>query len=257
MDTPAPEQPGQAEQPGHTEQPQEASRPAAARRRRTLSPWWHLLIALVVLALVQSFLVKVYQVPSGSMEQTLQVGDRGLVNRLAYLGGGPARGDVVAFVADEAWKGSGADDPLTVITAIKWVGGLFGLGPGTDHTLVKRVIGVPGDVVSCCDADGRVLVNGEPLDEPYVYGNQLFEPGALDCATTPASGRCFGEVVVPEDAYLVMGDHRGSSADSVVACRGSTAALAGADCARFVPRGQLVGRAFFVVLPPGRFGPVE
>ncbi len=226
------------------------------RRRRGISPWWHLLIALVVLALVQSFLVKVYQVPSGSMEQTLQVGDRGLVNRLAYLGGGPARGDVVVFVADEAWAGDAAAEPFTPITAIKWVGGLFGVGPGTEHSLVKRVIGLPGDVVSCCDVEGRVLVNGEPLDESYVFENQPFESGVLDCATTPASSRCFGDVAVPDDAYFVLGDHRADSADSVIACRGSTAALAGADCARFVQRAQLVGRAFFVVLPLGRMGPI-
>jgi len=234
-----------------------AAPPQGDRRRRGISPWWHLLIALVVLALVQSFLVKVYQVPSGSMEQTLQVGDRVLVDRLAYAGGGPARGDVVVFVADEAWAGDAADEAFTPMTVVKWVGGLFGVGPGTDHSLVKRVIGVPGDVVSCCDVEGRVLVNGEPLDEPYVFDDQPFEAGASDCASTPVSSRCFGEVAVPDGAYFVLGDHRAASADSVVACRGSTAALAGADCARFVQRAQLVGRAFFVVLPLGRIGPVE
>ena len=210
---------------------------------------------LVVLALVQSFLVKVYQVPSGSMEQTLQVGDRILVNRLAYLGSGPARGDVVVFVGDTAWGAGAHSQPFSVVTAVKWVGGLFGIGPGTDYTLVKRVIGKPGDTVSCCDAQGRVLVNGKPLTEPYVYQNFAFQAGTLDCSTKPVSTRCFGTIIVPRDNYLVLGDHRSDSDDSVAACRGSTDAAP--SCARFVPRQQLVGRAFFVALPFGRFGPVR
>ena len=232
---------------------QERTRP---RRRRGLSPWWHLVIAIVVIALVQSFLVKLYQVPSGSMEQTLEVGDRILVNRLAYLGGGPARGDIVVFVADDSWDEGRADEPFSITTAIKWVGGLFGVGPGTDRSLVKRVIGLPGDTVSCCDLEGRVQVNGESLSESYVFENPDFELGGFDCSTTPASSRCFDEIVVPDDSYLVLGDHRGASADSVIACRGSTDAAAGDECARFVTREAPVGRAFFVVLPPGRFGPV-
>lgn len=241
-----------------------ASEPAAAaaaevpqhkrRRRRGLSPWWHLAIALVLLALVQSFLVKVYQVPSGSMEQTLEVGDRILVNRLAYLGGGPARGDVVVFSGDD-WN-EGPAEPFTVTTPIKWIGGLFGIGPGTGRFLVKRVIGLPGDSVSCCDLEGRVQVNGVPLAESYTFENPAFELGGLDCTTTPASSRCFPEIVVPDDAYLVLGDHRGASADSVVACRGPTHAADAGECARFVARDALVGRAFLVLLPPGRFGPI-
>ncbi|WP_308467507.1 signal peptidase I [Rathayibacter soli] len=223
-------------------------------RRRGISPWWHLLTALVVLALVQSFLVKLYQVPSGSMEQTLQVGDRILVNRLAYLGSEPARGDVVVFAGDQAWGLAAHSQPFSIVTAVKWVGGLFGIGPGTDYTLVKRVIGQPGDTVACCDAQGRVQVNGKPLAEPYVYQNSAFQPGVLDCSTKPASTRCFGSILVPQGEYLVLGDHRSDSDDSVAACRGSTDAPPG--CARFVPGKQVVGRAFFVALPPGRFGSV-
>ena len=75
----------------------------------------------------------------------------------------------------------------------------------------------------------------------------------LDCGTVPASARCFAETTVPDDAYLVLGDHRSASGDSVVACRGSTDANG---CARFVNRDDLVGSAFFVMLPFGRFGPI-
>ncbi|KRE25890.1 signal peptidase I [Agromyces sp. Soil535] len=227
----------------------------ASTRRRGLSPWWHLLTALVVLALVQALLVKVYQVPSGSMEETLAVGDRILVTRVAYAGGGPARGDIVVFSASGAWDEGRPAEPISVATALKWIGGLFGIGPGVDRVLVKRVIGLPGEQVECCDAEGRVLVDGGPLTEPYVFEDLPFEAGSLDCASTPVSMRCFGPVDVPSGAYLVLGDHRSASADSVVGCRG--AGPPSADCLRVVARGDVIGRADFVAWPPGRMGPVE
>lgn len=229
------------------------AKPAAPRRG--LSPWWHLLTAIVVLALVQGFVAKLYQVPSGSMEQTLQVGDRIVVNRLAYLGGPPERGDVIVFTATEAWDGPVPPVEFGVGTAIRWIGGLVGIGPGTDHTLVKRVIGLPGDIVSCCDAMGRVLVNGEPIEEPYVFGDLPFEVGELDCTAAMVSPRCFADIEVPSGSLLVLGDHRSASGDSVVACRGSTDASE--ECARFVAIDHVVGAAALIVWPFSRFGGVE
>lgn len=229
-----------------------APAPASRRprwRRFLSSPWAHLLAAVLVLALVQALFVKLYQVPSGSMEQTLGVGDRVLVNRLAYTGGGPQVGDVVVFDRPDSWAAP-AEQPWWR-TAIGWVGDLVGFGPSNQHALVKRVLGTPGDVVSCCDAGGRLTVNGRALDEPYVFEDQPFEAGVLDCESQPRSLRCFDEIVLGDDEYLVLGDHRSNSADSVIGCRQPGAPPG---CARTVGRDAFVGEVVFVLLPFTKWG---
>ncbi|WP_092558582.1 signal peptidase I [Herbiconiux ginsengi] len=224
-------------------------------RKITGNPFVHLLAAFIVLALVQTFLVRLYFVPSGSMENTLEPGDRILVNRLAFAGASPQTADVVVFNASDAWQGEGAapsSNPL--VYAVKWVGGLVGIGPSNDHTLVKRVIAGPGQTVSCCDAEGRVLVDGKPLEEPYVFNDFPFVPGSLDCDSESPSTRCFGEYTVPENEYFVLGDNRAGSNDSIQPCRGQPATTDA--CVKLVRRGDIVGRAFQVVLPLGRWGAV-
>lgn len=212
-------------------------------RRITRSPWAHLLAAIIVVALFQSFVLKLYQVPSESMEQTLQVGDRMLVNRLAYVAGEPSTHEIIVFNRPESW---GENEPRSALReAAGWVGDLVGFGPSNKEALVKRVIGLPGQRVECCDAEGRVTVDGEPLDESYVSNDLPFEPGALDCDSTPVSQRCFDELTVPAASYLVLGDHRSNSSDSVIACRGGGAG----DCARFVPESDVVGPVFTLVFP--------
>lgn len=218
-------------------------------RRVLASPWAHLVAAILVVALVQALFVKLYQVPSASMEQTLEIGDRVLVDRLAYTGSGPETGDVVVFDRPDDWAAP-AERPWWR-TAIGWVGDLVGFGPSNQHALVKRVIGTPGDVVSCCDADGRVAVNGRPLDEPYVFEDHRFEPGVLDCETEPRSARCFDEIVLGEDEYLVLGDHRSNSADSVFGCRQEPAPPG---CVRTIARADVVGEVMLVVFPFTKWG---
>jgi len=129
----------------------EATRASSARRGST-GRWLLELLAIVLVGLllswgVRTFLVRSFSIPSGSMEQTLMIGDRIIVNELAPSVMPLHRGDIVVF-----------EDP----------GGWLGYGDDAGQDLVKRVIGLPGDHVSCCDADGHVLVNGEPLDEPYL-----------------------------------------------------------------------------------------
>ncbi|MFD5213449.1 signal peptidase I [Microbacterium sp. NPDC058345] len=220
-------------------------------RRITGSAWFHVVLAFVVVGLLLSFVAKPYHVPSGSMEQTLQPGDRVLVNRLAYVGSQPATGDIVVFDADETWGPNGSKDDGPLKSAARWLGEVTGFGPSGQHTLIKRVIAGPGQTVSCCSSDGRLLVDGQPLDEPYVFEDLPFTEGILDCTTTQASSRCLPEVTVPEGSYLVLGDHRSASADGAVACRSEGADTSG--CWRWVKRDQIVGKAAAILWPLGRW----
>ncbi len=224
--------------------------PVSLRRRITGSFWFHLVLAFVVAGLILSFVAKPYLVPSGSMESTLQPGDRVLVNRLAYVGADPTPGDVIVFDADDSWgvSTSASGNPLKDV--LRWLGETTGFGPSGPHTLIKRIIAGPGQTVRCCTADGALIVDGEPLDEPYVFQDLPFGEG-MDCDSEPASRRCFDEVTVPADSYLVLGDHRSVSADSAIACRAPDAPSPG--CWRWATRDQIVGRAVTILWPVTRW----
>ncbi|MFF8187444.1 signal peptidase I [Microbacterium sp. NPDC016588] len=228
--------------------------PSHSRLRRIRrSPLTHLALAFVVLALVQLFLVKPFQVPSESMSPTLETGDRVVASRVDYALSAPGEGDVAVFSRPDTWEAKNNPSPLRV--AVGWVGDLVGFGPSNLDALVKRIIGEPGTTVQCCTAEGTVTVNGFPLDEGYIVDDLPFSAGELDCSTVPASTRCFGPIVVPDGQYLVLGDNRANSADSVIACRGAPAATS---CARFVPRDRIVGKVFAIVWPLDRaLGPLD
>ena len=213
------------------------------------SGWFQLVLAFVVTGLVLSFVAKPFWVPSGSMEATLQPGDRVLVNRLAYLGAGPSAGDIVVFDAGPAWSLPSPADENPLKSAARWIGEVTGFGPSSAHTLVKRVIGAPGQTVACCSADGALIVDGEPLDEPYVSNNLAFDPGVLDCETAPRSQRCFDEVTVPDASYLMLGDNRANSADSAYFCRGETTP----GCWRWATREGIIGKAVLLFWPITRW----
>ena len=160
------------------------------------------LIAVTLTLLLRLLVVQAFYIPSGSMEPTLSVGDRVLVSKLAYVGSAVARGDVVVF------DGGGTFAPETPASASSGllgrladaVGGFLGVAP-SERDFVKRVVGVGGDRVACCDAAGRLTVNGAALAEPCVK------------AGDPASDVRF-DVVVPPGRLWLMGDHRSDSADS-------------------------------------------
>lgn len=165
-----------------------------------------IIVALCIALVLKTFLVQAFFIPSGSMEQTIRIGDRVLVDKLTpWFGSKIERGDVVVFKDPGGWlKGEAArpaPDPVGV-KQIKETLTFIGLLPSADEQdLIKRVIAVGGDTVMCCDAKGRVTVNGAPLDEPYV------SPG-----NAPSEIRF--EVQVPPGRLFVMGDHRANSADS-------------------------------------------
>ncbi|GAA4374236.1 signal peptidase I [Agromyces bauzanensis] len=217
------------------------------RWRRVVGGFWaQLLLAFIVVGLVLTFVAKPYVVPSGSMTQTLEPDDRILVNRLAYMGSEPTTGDIVVFDADDAWEVPSRAPVDPIRAALRWVGEATGFGPSGPHTLVKRVIGSPGQTVACCNQSGAVLVDGQPIDEPYVYNDFPFEAGTLDCRTTPRSSRCFDEVTVPDRSYLVLGDNRAGSRDSAVSCR---SAEAREDCWRWASRAAIVGKVVAILWP--------
>ena len=206
-------------------------------------------IAFAVLALVTHTLVRPFVIPSGSMEPTLMTGDRVFAQVVGVDGDDLERGDVVVFGHGETWDAAHIDETHPVKDVLRYAGDLLGAGPShTAHT-VKRVIGLPGETLSCCDAQGRVLVDGEPLDEPYVRHDLPFLRGA-DCSREGAPQRCFPEVTVPDDSYLVLGDNRANSADSVMGCRGRGT---GPCEARFVHADRVVGTLGWRwwPLPPG------
>ena len=211
------------------------------------------LVGLLVVSVLQgSGILRVYSVPSGSMQRTLAVGDRILISALPYLQGGPARGDIVVFAHGDTWEDEArppASDPL--VAAARTFGDLTGIGTSSRTFTVKRVIGVAGDTVACCDAEGRVTVDGVPLEEGYLHNDFPFTPGTHDCTSSPRSARCFLPVRVPEGRLLVMGDHRSNSADSVAACRGPVATD---QCARLVDADRVSGRVFAKAWPPGPVG---
>ncbi|WP_396644956.1 signal peptidase I [Microbacterium sp.] len=222
------------------------------RRRGPLrrSPLVHLILAVLLLAVTQTLLIKPFQVPSRSMAPTLEVGDRILASRVAVAVSAPGPGDIVVFSRPDDW---GPPTERTLLrTVAGWVGDVVGFGPSNQDALVKRIIGGPGSTVRCCSAEGLVQVDGVPLVEDYVVDDLPFIPGVNDCSTTPASPRCFAAISVPPDAYLVMGDNRANSADSVVACRGLTAPKE--SCARFVGREDVLGKVVAVMWPLNRVG---
>ena len=187
--------------------------------------------AAVLTLLVKAFVVQVYRIPSGSMENTLQVGDRVLVNKVVYHFRGIARGDVIVFSGQDSW-GPDAPPPSSDPVVRIFDDVLSGIWLQDNQTYyIKRVIGLPGDHVACC-TDGKVTVNGVPLSEgSYVY------PG------NPPSSVKFSEVV-PAGHLWVMGDHRSDSEDS----RYNTGDPGGGA----IPENQVVGRAFLIIWPPSQ-----
>ncbi|MFP5309013.1 MAG: signal peptidase I [Actinomycetes bacterium] len=175
-----------------------------------------LLVAFFLAFLLRTFVVQVFYIPSKSMEPTLQVDDRMVVEKLTYLVREPERGDVVVFEGDE---GVVVPDTGPVARGIRVVGQFLGVVPANARDFVKRVIGLPGDEVVI--TDGTVFVNGQAIDEPYV----VFP-----------DGRSYGPFNVPADSYFVLGDNRPNSSDSRISLG-------------YVEREDIVGRALVIIWP--------
>jgi signal peptidase I len=227
----SPDGPPAGGKPGQSRQP-------AGRRGRRKRSFWREFPVLVVIALLLAVVIKTYAIqaffiPSGSMENTLEINDRVLVNKLVYDVRGIHRGDIVVFNGDGSWDpGTPPRNTNFLVKFGQGFASMFGFGHPGD-ILIKRVIGLPGDKVACCDAQGRVTVNGVPLNEQsYLY------PG-----DSPSEIRF--NIVVPAGRLWVMGDHRLISDDS----RNHLGEPGGGT----VPENAVIGRAFVIIWPLSRW----
>lgn len=187
-------------------------------------------LAVLISGLIRSLWLDVFYIPSASMEPMFREGDRILVSRTDFRAEPVGRGDIVVF------DGRGSFAPLDsgngpVLDFLGGVGHWVGLSGG-DTTYIKRVIGVPGDRVVCCDAGGRLTVNGQQLAEPYLFKGDA--PSELKFSVTVPAGRLW-----------LMGDHRALSADS--------RSLLGAPGGGMVPLERVIGRPVQIIWPIDRF----
>ncbi|MER5767461.1 signal peptidase I [Streptomyces sp. NPDC001985] len=186
--------------------------------------------------LFSRFVVQPFQIPSSSMEPTIRVGDRVLVNKLAYrFGTAPERGDLIVFDGRGSFvRGPVEENPVGA--AAQGVLAALGLAEPAETDFVKRVVGVGGDRVVCCDSAGRLQVNGTSLDEGYLHPGDAPSEVAFD-------------IVVPGERLWVLGDHRGNSRDS----RDHLGSPGGG----MVPVERVVGRAEWIGWPMGRWASLD
>mgnify|MGYP000111677043 FL=1 len=206
------------------------------RRKRSFLKEFPFLIvvALVVSLFIKTFIVQFFFIPSGSMENTLQIDDRVAVNRIPFISNNIKRGDVVVFRDPDNWLPA-ADIETAPFVIAKAKAALVAVGvlpnPAKQY-LVKRVVGVAGDRVICCTTTGKITVNGQEMVEPYIYAGNV--PSDMNF-----------DVTVPKDKLWVMGDHRGASADSRYHQEDINKG--------FVPLNRVTGRVLAVIWPIKNF----
>ena len=218
-----------------TAQPRDTGPARKPRRHRSFIRELPVLIviALVLALVIKTYAIQAFYIPSASMENTLDIGDRVLINKLVYDFRGIHRGDVVVFNGNGSWDFNPPSNPNLLSRFFSDIEGIVGISHDSS-IYIKRVIGLPGDHVRCCDASGQITVNGVALSErSYLY------PG------NHPSGQPF-KITVPPGRLWVMGDHRAVSYDS----RGHMGDPGGGT----IPESAVLGRAFVLIWPPSRWG---
>ncbi len=190
--------------------------------------------ALVLSVLVRTFLIQAFYVPSSSMEDTLQRNDRIVVSKINTKFTGVNRTDVVVFHDPSGWLGEGFPNPYD--TPVGRVLQFIGIVPSNSgNDLVKRVIGVGGDVIECCAQDGALLVNGKPVTEQYLKPDSRTD-------------QVIFKILIPDGYIFVMGDNRGNSEDSRYHLDRNNG---------LVPLDEVVGRVVVRIWPVARIGGIE
>ncbi len=206
-----------------------------------------IVIALVLVFVFQTFVGRVYRIPSESMQPTLQgcagcTGDRIFVDKISYRLGDPEQGDVVVFKGPESWsqgyQSIRSDNP--VVRTLQNIGGVIGIVPPDQNDLVKRVVAVGGQTVGGCSPEGELMVDGAPLTESYLKEDPVSDRDSTNCA--------FGPVTVPEGNVWVMGDNRDNSADSRFHM--------GDEYQGTIPDENVIGKVQAIILPFDRIGTV-
>lgn len=238
-------------------EPKPEPKPEKEQPKRRLNAWQEtlvlLVVAVVLAVVVKSFFVQSFYIPSESMEPGLVKNDRILVQKPSYWFGGPSRGDVVVFEDPGGWLNQ--VDTAGPSGALPKALAAIGLYPTGGH-LVKRVVGTEGDVIECCDEQGRLMINGVAIEE-----SDYARPGS---STATESGECYGPMPaggngcakgwtvgpIPEGYLFVMGDNRSNSDDSSAKlCRAENPS-----CLKpFVDADQVVGKLLARVWPADRF----
>ncbi|WP_179534460.1 signal peptidase I [Actinopolyspora biskrensis] len=233
---------------GRGDQPRAGEHDSSKRGKRGKkgSFWWEMFVlvgtALLLTVLLQMFVARVFVIPSESMMNTLQgcpgcTKDRILVDKITYRFSDPQPGDVVVFSGPTSWmEGEGGETAPSnpVAGFFRRAGSLLHLVDSGEKDFVKRVIATGGQTVECCDERNRIVVDGEPLEEPYVHWSG-----------SSKEQEEFGPVRVPQDHLWVMGDNRNNSLDSRYQGGGGRAGA--------VPVDDVIGKAQFIVLPPTRW----
>jgi signal peptidase I len=225
--------------PAQPDAPEDKKHRKGGDKRKHRRSFWRELPVLVIVALVlaliiKSFAIQAFYIPSGSMQNTLEIGDRVLVNKVVYHTRPIARGDVIVFDGTGSWDIDTPSGSSNIFSkAIDELEGLVGISQDP-NIYIKRVIGLPGDHVVCCNTKGQITVNGVPLTESsYLYPDNV--PSKQEFNITVPAGRLW-----------VMGDHRSISYDS----RGHMGDPGGGT----IPESAVLGRAFVIIWPPSQWG---
>jgi signal peptidase I len=233
----APEAPDDGKNDGNRDGNRDGGKNGGKNGKRRRSFWRELpvlvIVALVLALLIKSFVIQAFYIPSASMENTLEIGDRVLINKVVYHTRPIHRGDIIVFDGTGSWDVAAPTSTNIFSKAVSELEGIVGISHDS-NIYIKRVIGVPGDHVACCNAKGQVTVNGVALTESsYLY------PGSQPSAQSFS-------ITVPPGRLWVMGDHRIVSYDS----RGHMGDPGGGT----IPESGVLGRAFVIIWPPSRWG---
>ncbi|MBX8996535.1 signal peptidase I [Corynebacterium testudinoris] len=224
------------------------------------APWYIeipvvILVTLLAIFLIQTFVGRVYMIPSQSMEPTLHgcegcTGDRIFVDKVSYRFSDPEPGDVVVFKGTDSWNSGFISQRSTndVVRTLQNLGSYVGLVAPDENDLVKRIVATGGQTVSCQAGDPAVMVDGSPIDQSYTMQPSAYPVNPMT-GSEACGGDYFGPIQVPEGNYFMMGDNRTNSLDS--------RAHVGDQYQGTIPRENIRGKVQVIIFPFNRIGSVK